>query len=503
MTFFKNLKDIYKEESSKVTYHIKLSILIGCIVHLLAVIFSEGYHRPDEHLGLIRFMSFKMNLFPESKLSWEYPAQIRPWLHPALLYGQTKFLNLLGVENPFHLAFFYRLLSSLLGLFSSYLLLISGIRFFKKDLSKIILSYGLFNLSFLAFFHARMNAEHLGIAFFIFGLYPLLKNTPIEKEDRFNWNISHKLLTLSGLLLGISFILRFQMGIMVFMLLLFLLIKDWKKLPQISVILGGIFLAIGLSTIIDYWGYGEWTFAPWNYFYNNLILKKAAGFGISPFYYYFEKVLLRGIPPLSFFFIGGFLWFWIKRPLHLFSLLTWPFFLVHSFIGHKELRFIFCLAPFLPLIWAYFLDQVNSSALFEKKWVRIICYLAIFQNFSFALISSTKPALNQIGYYRHIYQKKERIDKIYTLGVYRDQLKFYLKSPIELVVSEKKEDVLKVLKSEKGVKWFLADRSFHRGIFMNRPNCHLDYLSYPKWILDSGFSNQLKKLKVWSLYRCE
>ncbi|NJK90330.1 MAG: hypothetical protein HC923_13730 [Myxococcales bacterium] len=36
---------------------------------------------------------------------------------------------------------------------------------------------------------------------------------------------------------------------------------------------------------------------------------------------------------------------WLRRPFHVLSLSAWPFLLIHLLIGHKELRFLFPIAP--------------------------------------------------------------------------------------------------------------------------------------------------------------
>ena len=104
----------------------------------MAVIFSEGFHRPDEHLGVIHFMTYKLGTFPKENLSWEFPTQIRNAFMPWLFFIQTKVLNFLGIQNPFTLAFFYRLFSSLLGFLSLLSFSKVGLRFFNSDKSKKI-----------------------------------------------------------------------------------------------------------------------------------------------------------------------------------------------------------------------------------------------------------------------------------------------------------------------------------------------------------------------------
>ena len=48
----------------------KYTLIISLFFHILAIIFSDGFHRPDEHLGIMRWMSFKLGLMDDKILSW-------------------------------------------------------------------------------------------------------------------------------------------------------------------------------------------------------------------------------------------------------------------------------------------------------------------------------------------------------------------------------------------------------------------------------------------------
>ena len=461
----------------------KILFAICLIFHLLAVIFGEGFHRPDEYLGIIRMMQFKLSTFPIEELSWEYPAQIRPWPQPAIYYCLHILCKFLTIENPFIIATVFRLFSSALGFYSIILLTNWAEPLFTHKKYHHLAIAGLCLLWFLPFFHARTNSENFGITFFIFALC-LLRNHAL-------W---------AGCMLGFSFIFRFQMGIMVASLILFIFIFEEKR--KIIPIITGILFANFLGLIIDRWGYGEWTFTPWNYFYHNILLDKASDFGTSSWYYYLQKALSRGILPVSLFFTLPFLWLWIKRPTHILSFLSLPYFIIHSIIPHKEIRFIFSLGLFAPLVLAMFVENIQKKILFEKSsWWKILLILTLIVNNTALIIASTKPAYAPMGFYRHLYYKKEIIKKINILFFQRDILDFYLKTPVKIKKKEFKQLQKDVHLKKKITGYYLSNQLEHKDFFIKLENCQLEYNPYPDWIIDILFKWKIKA-KIWSLYYC-
>jgi phosphatidylinositol glycan class B len=503
------IKLLQNEDQTKL---FKKLFLFSAFFHLMAVIFSAGFHRPDEHLGMMRFVSYSLGLYPLNEMSWEFPAMIRPWLQPVMYLASAKVFNFFGGENPFTMAFIFRFLSSAIGFYSLYLTAKMSLRFLSKKFNQNIMLFSLCTLWYLPFFHARTTAENFGISFFIFAIYPLIMAMPKDllnsnslkpKFEKHTWSVSWAMAFAIGIGFGASYIFRFQMAFMTFFVLLWYLLYSQIKFTNLISISLGVFTLIGLSSVLDFWGYGQWTFTTWNYFYQNIFKGVAAGFGVSPWYYYFNKTLIKGIPPLSLLLLIPTLWLWIRRPGHFLTWLTLPYFAIHSMVGHKELRFIFALGMFSPLILAYFIEHVSLDKFKNKKWMHVLLVLAIIQNFGALAISSSRPAYSPINFYKHIYNKEEVITKIYTLSVFRDQLKFYLKNPIEQIVIDQ-DKVFDINFNKKEVSWFLTNK--YADILMFRTqykNCTEDYLSYPNWVFKFNYKNWLKRSKIWALYRCE
>ncbi len=65
-------------------------ILFGIIIHTIAVYFSVGYYSADEHYQIIGPLEKLLNI--ETKLTWEFDSQIRPWIQLIFIFLLLKFL---------------------------------------------------------------------------------------------------------------------------------------------------------------------------------------------------------------------------------------------------------------------------------------------------------------------------------------------------------------------------------------------------------------------------
>jgi phosphatidylinositol glycan class B len=137
---------------------------------------------------------------------------------------------------------------------------------------------------------------------------------------------------------------------MIFGLLAWLLFIRKVNIGKLALLLVSMLIMVGVGIVIDRWFYGEWTLTVWNYFTENILHGKANAFGTEPWYTYVSEALVRLVPPFSLVFILApiILIFMDRR-----NALGWvilPFILVHSMIGHKEIRFLFPMVGLLPVV---------------------------------------------------------------------------------------------------------------------------------------------------------
>jgi phosphatidylinositol glycan class B len=220
----------------------------------------------------------------------------------------------------------------------------------------------------------------------------------------------------------------------------------------------GIFLVIILGTLIDWWGYGELTFAPWNYLYQNIFLDKASGFGTLPFYGYIKFFLTNKTAPMLLVLFIGTLIGIIRYPAHPLAWGATLFFLAHSFIGHKELRFLMnILVPSIFLMVygfspSYFHNNTTGASLFSRIWkYRLslpakLLYLFNIRVLFLLFFSNGQPILME----RYLYYMTPKPSEVYTLkdspyapfGLKTIQQDFYKPDGVQIITMDSLDTIL-------------------------------------------------------------
>lgn len=459
----------------------KKYVLIVLITHVLAAFFSVGFFNLDEQTQVLQLVGYKIGNYGVNYLSDQYFLAIRSWFHPAIYLLCSKILLLFFSFNPFVHAFFYRLLSTAVGMLSLgvlYKTFEDEIQAYKAE--ELFWFFAAF-LWFFPFLHARPANENLCASFFIFGLYYLR----LHKNRTYFF--------LAGLFFGLSFITRFQMIVMIASSVLWSLIftKEYKKT---IFLVSGLLLILVLSTLFDSYMYGHLTFTPYNYFYVNILQKYASSFGVTPFYQYFIYCFRECLPPLAIIVILSYLYLWLKFPKHILTWITLPFFIVHSLIGHKEFRFLFPMAPFLPMV----LIVIFHSLRWENK-KNIRTWFLVF-NVPLLIYFSFSPAASTNRYFKFLYDHETVIRKVYVFSFYEDNSKFYLKNDIEYSVMNS-EQAKEKIKSDKQT-YFLTKNISERNLIISEKNCHVTFSLYPEWIYEFEFIKKRRTFRSWSFIEC-
>jgi phosphatidylinositol glycan class B len=475
-------------------------LLISLGLHLIAAVFSIGYQNSDEHFQILEFLNAALGGTPRAALAIEYSHQIRPWFQPFLYWLPVKLMMTVGFQNPIRWALSVRILSSLIGWLSVVSLAslipywIQEIRWQKLALIMLCLFW------YLPALHARHSSENLSGSLFIIGLCLIFRKLKQPASDLrfrsfFSW-IGF------GVLWGFAFEARYQVGLMVAGGVFWLLLIARLRWTKIAYLFLGIFAAIGIGTYLDYLGYGQWTFAPWNYFHFNLIQDYVSSTDVSPWWDYFRRSWTESWPILGFLTLIGVTLFWIAEPLHF---LTWthlPFFIVHVLIGHKETRFLFPIFHSAPLAIAILL--FNSHRHFsgiQAQWQKfrgsrtahLLANGLIFLN-GIALVSfSLAPAAPIIRFYDAVYQHS-----VHELWHPSDQNPYTLLG-IPLYFYRPKELALFSIadKAPEQPFWFASPAAKLSDSLPTdmRERCHAKAHSLPDWNLFSRFRN-------WTLYKC-
>jgi phosphatidylinositol glycan class B len=169
---------------------------------------------------------------------------------------------------------------------------------------------------------------------------------------------------LIGMMVGLAFLCRFQTFFFSAGLVFWLIIIKREKLNNLVPLIAGGLVILMLGILIDRWFYGVWVFTPWKYFESNLVNGVAAKFGIYPFYSYCLWLSLYLSPPVGVLSLIAMLLLFSGKRRNMYTWIVGLFFVMHSLIGHKELRFMYPLMLFLPIIIFQLVDI--------KNWLRIV-----------------------------------------------------------------------------------------------------------------------------------
>lgn len=366
--------------------------IVAFFLFLVSSILSEGFFHEDEHFQLVEYANYKMGNVPVNDLPWEFAEKMRPSFQVFITYKVFHLIHFLGSDDPFIATMVLRMIAAMCSFLALYLFYNKFKTEFKEK-SSILWFLGLsFFLWYVPFISVRFSSESLATSFILMAIAMY----PFQSKQKFsNWKY-----LIIGSLLGLSFITRFQMGFMIFGLGLWVVLIRKERIQPIGLMFLGFLISFGWGLICDYWFYGEWVISAYHYFYQNLIENKAAGFGVSPVWFYAMNTPLFVFPLFGIVIVPCLIIFMIKYPKHMFTWILLPFIIIHHIIGHKEMRFLFPIAPFLPFI---------IIAVFEKwKWMKKIQFLKYpfwVINILALFIMSAKPAYDNVGIFKYLYRK--------------------------------------------------------------------------------------------------
>lgn len=479
-------------------------LAFGLTAHLLAAFFSVGYHQCDELFQVYEFAGYKLGINTAEELPWEFSERMRSGIQPLIVYAFTKVFHALSIHHPFTISFFLRLLQSLLS-FMAMLLFLGRM---EKELRSPGLQLWLWGASLLTwclpYFHARFSAENFSATLFMLGLALILGGLSRSQPDRAGetWKRYPAFLN-AGLLFGISFVCRFQMSFMIAGLFTWLVFVEKERIRFLVVLIMGILGALALCALADKWLYGSWTLSWWNYLDLNLFQDKASQFGREPFYYYVGEALLQLIPPFSLIIVAGIVAFWIKFKTHVLTWITLPFILLHFFVAHKELRFLFPVLNFLPamlILYAQSLEGANNkvlSVIRHKGFIRF----ALVVNAVALLAFTFKPADDTSMALKKIYDLVEGDRPVLLYEAHNPYNNgaslHYFRNPS--IVTANVDSLVYI---ELGQLYYYSEK-FNEGERITKANLNFVkvYSNFPSWFAYLNFNGWLDRATVFSLYK--
>lgn len=391
---------------------------LSLVIFLFTAYYSVGFFHADEHYQVIEFAALKTGANTPKDLPWEYYAQIRSSLLPTLAYCIFKLNSLFNIQDIYTHLFILRLVSGLMCLFALFF-------FYRKSrvfIFKTENPSGFLNKTYLAlliltwyipFLSVRFSSETWAAICLLFALGFYFE---IGKNRYYALII--------GILLGVSFLFRFQMAFGFLGLGIYHIIYGKQKFHSTLKILLGFSIVLLLGSFIDRWFYSEWVFTPWKYFWlffeNDILNGEKSSFGISSRYYYLEALYQLPTHFIGVILIISILFNLFFRPKNPVIWFVTSFVLIHLFIEHKEERFLFpivFLFPFFIISMLVFLNQSQQRGKIFKPLIYCIIIGLFFTNAIGLFFMTTKSAglgRTEITQYVHTHYGNQQIHLIHT-----------------------------------------------------------------------------------------
>jgi GPI mannosyltransferase 3 len=372
---------------------LKFILLAGLIIQVIVAYTATGSYHPDQHFQIIEFSSYQTGEPNGASALWEFYHPVRPTIQIYLFTAWHSVMQFLGINNPYTELTILRIL---LGLLMFTLFNAIAVYYFKNGEKKVlycvllILSFSWF----LPYTKVQFSSEIMSALVF-FGMavwYDI-------KKDK---NPGLAFLLLTGFLFSLAFYFRFQAG---FFLAGFgiWLIGFQKKTKHLLPLATGFIIGALLNTWLDYEFYHRLVITPYEYYYVNIVDKRAAMFGTSSFLRYIGLfIAVVTVPPLSIFLFYYAIKAFFKNYRHLLFITTMVFILAHCMVGHKEERFMFPVLFILP-VWIgwglpAFFNYYSACKKVARYFIKAILIFSVAINFVVLILFIFNPYSQSIHF---------------------------------------------------------------------------------------------------------
>ena len=283
-------------------------------------------------------------------MTWEFRLGARSWVLPSLIAGIMKATAWLHAGS-WGYVFSLAALSSLLSLTAVWFSFAWCRRYFgmRYALLAAFSTTVWFELVHLA---PRTLSEVIAGNLFL----PAIYLGAIERDQK---TLSKWRLLFVGVLLGFTVCLRVQFVPVVLLVGLWILSREWKT--RCAPLCLGAFAVILVFGAVDAFTWSYPFYSYYSYFRENIYHHRAAGFGTLPWHYYLGSLFVHTGPLPIFAVIGA-----RRAPI-----LGWACLAVivpHSFIAHKEFRYIYPVLPILLTLSAVGLLQFIDFLQQKTGW---------------------------------------------------------------------------------------------------------------------------------------
>ena len=400
-------------------------VFVALIIAAITSYTNFGHTTGDEYSQIFEFAAHKLGYVGQGDLRYEFNTQMRPSIQAWAVVAVHRLGEIItGDINPFYVNYGINLLSGAFCIFSICIFTRAFLPRIEPRYQKYFLILSLFSWLVL-YTNVHFNSENISGHLLLLAvglLYPRLSDLGMGRALGI------------GVILGLAFSCRFQIGFAILGLMLWLLAHDYraKRLGDWFLVALGMAISILIFNVLaDYYFYGNLVFTTYNYFYQNIVtgmMNRDAG--ISPWFTYFITVSFY--LPFGPLYVLASLYYLIRYPRDLISCIVGLFLLAHIFIGHKEARFLLPMLGFAPVMivvtWQdlqkrYTILRDRSEAIIKAVWVINIL----------ACVTLLIPAATDVNAWRFLYNHYKKPTILYYNASPNQKLLYYKKPNLVLV----------------------------------------------------------------------
>ncbi|MEL6971882.1 MAG: hypothetical protein AAFO02_17070, partial [Bacteroidota bacterium] len=309
---------------------------------------------------------------------------------------------------------------------------------------------------------------------------------------------------LLGLLVGLSFLFRYQVAFMIAGMGLWLIFVQRERFSRLLSFTAGGLIMVGIGIVIDRWFYGEWVLSTWHYFEQNILLDKASTFGVDPWWQYFKQTIIKGIPPFGLLYLAALFFYIWHKPKDLITWISVPFIGIHLLIAHKELRFFYVLLPFLPIALSTLLQALENRTvrpLWTYRGYRVSWRIFWVHNALLILFIMFWPVIMEMKIYQTVYYSYEEPITVYGVQDNPYRIALYINYYKRKNVCTAEVDSLDKLPRFGKAPYIIAvDRRRGYDIDGLPGKKTLIHSTYPQWVHAINFNNWLGRSQWWLVY---
>ncbi|MBR4402166.1 MAG: hypothetical protein IKT29_01395 [Flavobacteriales bacterium] len=472
--------------------HTYRSVFYGAAASVIFSILSTGWYHPDEHYQIMEYANLLLTGSSQPQnLPWEYLKEMRSCFLPSIVYIIGRSMQHIDIYNPFILATIMRVIACLLSI-TSILILFKAIKPRLKDRHweryYIWVAFFFWGLIYL---HARFSSENISGSIIIICVSYYIIWSRYKKINV--WQA-----IALGVMAGLAFVVRYQMCIALLAILLYVIIIDKRYKESIIATLSALGI-IGLGVIIDRLFYGHWTFTPYNYFYENIVVGHASYFGEYGILRYIYEILREGMFIFPAIILCSWIYYIWKNPKDIITWVTTSYILAHFFISHKEPRFLFPMIGFCPYFIIYTLQSLPHHILKGERFIYSARVIIVIN--TAAILYLFFKGDRVIDYYHTIYNicQKEK-DDVYIINASDDSFAyhyhedilyprevschFYLHRGVSRIHAQDINEANKIAKNYRHTGKTVLILSNEPNLSVNLPFKKILYSPYPRWVVE-------------------